>query len=105
PPDDVPAWIAAADFGVYFPGYAVEGHGFLGRPIKLLEYLAIGRPVVTVEDPELAGPVREAEAGMLSPPSIESFADTILRLTADPDAMRAMGERGARYIAATYTWP
>lgn len=102
--DEIPQWIAAADVGVYFPDFHVEGHGFLGHPIKLLEYMAVGRPVVTIDDTALAATVTAAGAGVLARPGARPFAGAIMELFADAPRRVELGRNGAKYIAANHTW-
>lgn len=55
----LPRWIQAFDIGLI--AYAKDGHTASINPLKLLEYLALGIPVVSVPLPELA-----AHPGMVS---------------------------------------
>ncbi|HWN29136.1 MAG TPA: glycosyltransferase family 4 protein [Actinomycetospora sp.] len=104
-PDEVPAHHAAADVSA-LPcrtlggGLDVEGLG-----IVLLEAQAAGVPVVAGRSGGAPETVRPGETGRLvdgrDPADV---ADTLAGLLADPDAARAMGEAGRRWMRADWTW-
>jgi glycosyltransferase involved in cell wall biosynthesis len=98
-----PAWIAAADVGLYCPSYASR-HGFLGDSIKLYEYMACGKPSVVARVSGLGDAVAQAGAGVFANPAPEAFARAIVELLADPQKAREMGERGARAAAEKHSW-
>ena len=69
-------------------------------PNKFFDYLASGRPIVTNVEAELTGWVREADCGLVAKPDDPAgLARALERLRADPQAARAMGDRG-RALAA-----
>jgi glycosyltransferase involved in cell wall biosynthesis len=68
-------------------------------PTKLVEYLAMGRPVVANDHPEQELVIRESGAGYCVPWDEESFADAIVHLLVDTEAARVMGGRGPAYVA------
>ena len=104
-PDEVPAHHAAADVSA-LPcrtlggGLDVEGLG-----IVLLEAQAAGVPVVAGRSGGAPETIRPGETGRLvdgrDPADV---ADTLAGLLADPDAARAMGEAGRRWMRADWTW-
>lgn len=58
----------------------------LAVPIKVMEYLSYGRPLVVTDCTEQARIVGEADAGIVTEDSVDSFADGIRRLaTASPE--------------------
>ncbi|WP_309133846.1 glycosyltransferase family 4 protein [Cellulomonas sp.] len=73
-------------------------------PLKPMQAMALGRPVVASDLPALAEIVDEPGAGLLAAPDdAEALADAIGRLVED----RALGERlgaAGREFAATRTW-
>ena len=74
-------------------------------PLKLYEYMAAGRPVVSSD---LAGfeIVRESGGGILVPPeNPQAIAEALLQLYAlTPEQRREMGLRGRQEILKNYTW-
>lgn len=72
-------------------------------PVKAMEYLAFGLPVVAFDLPETAVLVRGA--GVLVPPGDHKrFADAVEALLADPARGAALGREGRRRIAAEWCW-
>ena len=67
-------------------------------PTKLVEYMALGRPVVGNDHPEQSLVIGESGAGYCVPWSEEAFAQAIVRLLEAPEAARSMGERGRQYV-------
>jgi len=62
-------------------------------------------PVVATRLGSLPDVVKDGETGLLvEPDDIESLADAISRLLADPALAQRMGERGAAHVSATWTW-
>lgn len=75
-----------------------------GSPTKLVEYMALGRPVVANDHPEQATILAESGAGLCVPWGVESFADAICELLDNPDKAQAMGARGPAWVAANRTY-
>jgi glycosyltransferase involved in cell wall biosynthesis len=70
--------------------------------IKLMEYLALGKPVVAYDLLETRRTVRDA--AMLVPPGdVEAFAERIAMLAEDP-ALRSKLARRARDRSRELTW-
>jgi len=78
---------------------------FKALPTKLFEYMAAGIPVAASGHPHTAAVLEDAACGVCcDPDSPESFVEAILRLTADPNAARAMGAAGQSAFLDRYTW-
>ena len=76
------------------------------RPVRSLNAMAAGVPVVYAGAGEGAELVRAAGAGIVTPAGDGSaIAAAIRQLMADPAAARAMGEAGKAYIAHHLAWP
>lgn len=69
-------------------------------PTKLIEYMALQRPVVANRHPEQSVIIAESGAGICVDWSAEQFAEAISTLFADPTAAEAMGRRGREYVRA-----
>jgi glycosyltransferase involved in cell wall biosynthesis len=73
-------------------------------PLKLNDYLAVGRPVVASEVGDVAHVLQQDSVGLLSPAAPEPFAWQTLQLFENPDMRFEMGQR-ARFLAETkYHW-
>jgi glycosyltransferase involved in cell wall biosynthesis len=73
-------------------------------PTKLVEYMAMGKAVVANDHPEQKRVIEESGAGYCVPYEEQLFADAIVKLLRDPEAARAMGERGRRYVLEHRTY-
>ena len=83
---------------VLFPSLMEEGFGFTA-----VEAMACGRPVIWFEQPA----VREATGGIGFPVprgDVEAMRDAMVRLIADPDLRRRVGEEGRRFVEERYSW-
>ncbi len=72
-------------------------------PTKLVEYLALGRPVVVNDHPDQTSVVEESGAGLSVPYDVERFAEAVAGLLLDPARAEAMGARGPAYVRDTRT--
>jgi glycosyltransferase involved in cell wall biosynthesis len=69
-------------------------------PSKLIDYMAVGRPVVLAAAGEAARILTHAGAGIVVPPEDpQALADGIGRLATSPGDARRMGERGRAFAA------
>jgi len=77
----------------------------LVTPLKPVEAMALGKPVVLSDLPALAELLGGSEAGLLvRPGDPEALADAIAELRDDPKRRAAMGEAGRAEVAAKRTW-
>jgi glycosyltransferase involved in cell wall biosynthesis len=74
----------------------------LGGSLKLLEYMASGRPVVATNVDE-SFPLKESEAGIVTGVDPQSFADAVIRLLEDDALASYLARRGVEY-AQRYDW-
>lgn len=99
--EKVPNYINAADAGVYI----LTGIGKInGRsPLKLYEYMACGKPVIT--DKSCEELVKNNNVGIvISEDDYEHSAEVIIRLLKDNALMDTMGENGRKLVVNTLTW-
>jgi glycosyltransferase involved in cell wall biosynthesis len=68
-------------------------------PTKLIEYMALGKPVVANDHPEQADVLRASEAGLVCAWDEREFAAAIVGLLTDPERCERMGAAGRRYVA------
>ncbi len=101
PHEDVPAWLAATDLTVapYLPQ-----PDFYFSPLKVVESLAAGRPVVAPALGQLGQLIVSGETGVLfAPGDAAGCLAAVRRLIDRPDRRAAMG-RAARAAAAGFGW-
>ncbi len=74
-------------------------------PTKVVEYCALGVPVVTTPLPLAAELVREHQVGVVVPYSDPvSVVEQVVALADDPERVAAMGERGHRLAREQHDW-
>jgi glycosyltransferase involved in cell wall biosynthesis len=73
-------------------------------PTKLVEYMAIGKPVIANHHPEQQFLIGESGCGYCVPYEEEAFAEGIAALLRSPELARSLGERGRRYILEHRTY-
>jgi colanic acid biosynthesis glycosyl transferase WcaI len=75
------------------------------RPVRALNAMAAGAPLVYAGTGEGADLIRRAGAGIITPPGDgQAVAAAVRELLADPKRARTMGERGRAYIERYLTW-
>jgi glycosyltransferase involved in cell wall biosynthesis len=77
----------------------------LGSPLKVFEYMAVGKPTITTNVKPISDPIEDGVTGML----VEQGDSTdlcakILRLLDDKGAAEAMGRAGRASVVAKYSW-
>ena len=94
---DVPAILAAANLCAHPSLW--EGFGLV-----LLEAMAAGTPIVASRVSSIPEIVLDGQIGWLVPPRDRTgLAEAILRLLADPERCRAMGEAARRRVLETFS--
>lgn len=74
-------------------------------PLKVLEYLAAGLPVVASRVGQLPLLLGHGRYGLLVPPGDDrALADALARLAGDPQLCRELGGRARRAAVARHTW-
>jgi glycosyltransferase involved in cell wall biosynthesis len=110
-PAQVPAYLAAADILVapFSPQRDrvrkahFEKYGMWWSPVKIFEYMAMGKPIVA----SAAGPVAEyiSRAGITVPPGdVIGLAHAISRLLDDPELATTLGGHARRKFLERHTW-
>jgi glycosyltransferase involved in cell wall biosynthesis len=67
-------------------------------PTKLIEYMALGKPVVANDHPEQSLVLRQSGAGIVCPWDPAAFANAIVRLLARPELCDRMGREGRLFV-------
>ena len=73
-------------------------------PLKLFEYLALGKPIVASDLPALREVLRDQENAILVPPDRPLALAAALREVLDDPALAERLGRGARADAPQYSW-
>lgn len=101
-PSRIPEFLRRMDIGVA-PYPADAGTYF--SPLKVLEYLAAGLPVVASDVGQLPTMISHARTGLLVPPSdAAALRDAIATLLADPARRSRMGRAARTAAESTHSW-
>jgi len=104
PGDEVPKHVMGFDLA--FSGQVPLQMGEMYHsPLKLYEYMAMGKPVVASAFEEARRLVREGETGYLfEPGSLEDLKRALRKALAEREAWPRMGEHARREVVAHHSW-
>ncbi|MCW5612214.1 MAG: glycosyltransferase [Rubrivivax sp.] len=91
-------WVtrAAVCLSPFYPTFVLRSTS----PTKLVEYLALGKPVVVNDHPEQAAVVAASGAGSCTPWDARAYGEAILELLRDPSRRAAAGRAGRDWVVA-----
>lgn len=102
-PTQIPKYLAAADILV-LPNTSEEAISRLyTSPLKLFEYMAAGRPIVSSDLPSIREVLNEENAVLVKPDSPEAIAEGIKKLLESEDLGNRLSQN-AFNEAQLYTW-
>ena len=104
---DVPLYLAAADVLVapYIVEKDFEDIGFYNSPIKLFEYMAMGKAIVTSNIGQISEIIDHGRTGLLiKPGNHQELANNILMLIRDNDLREALGSNARIEFERNFTW-
>ncbi len=103
PHSEVPKFISASDL-VVLPSPDEEFFSTFSSPLKLFEYMAVGRPIVASSLPAVSEIIKDGINGLLFVPGDpQSLAGTIIKVLSSPD-LRGRLSRRAREYAKDFSW-
>ncbi len=102
PMEEAWRWAASAEVCVspFYPTFELRSTS----PTKLVEYMALGKPVVVNDHPEQADVIGKTGAGICVQWGAPHFAKAITKLLGDPALARAMGSVGPAWVAEHRTY-
>lgn len=74
-------------------------------PTKLVEYLAMGRPVVANDHPDQSRVLAESGAGIVASYTVADYGAAIVTLLEQRDAHATMAQQGRAYVLAERAYP
>ena len=102
PHEEVSAYINAMDI-VVAPYPRLEF--FYYSPVKIYEYLACGKPVVTTRIGQIAELIENGETGFLCDPgNTNALIEAVRGLIRNREMRAAVGRKAAQFIARNHTW-
>ena len=105
----VPKYLAAADILVapYNPAGAnhTQKYGYIYSPIKIFEYMAMGKPIITSDLPTIKTVIRDGIDGILIPPGKpHKLAKAILLLLQNEKLKTNLGRNARTKVLQFYSW-
>jgi len=104
-------WVPYADIGTYLSACDVcwlplrNSGGNRGRwPLKLNDYLAVGRPIVATNVGDLTAFFSDHPVGLVVPDEPETLAEGVLTLLDSPQMAQTMGDLGRRLAETDFSW-
>ena len=105
PPDQVPAHLAACDILVSPQVENADGSPFFGSPLKLFEYMAMGRAIVASDLGQIGEVLEDGQTGLLvRPGDPDALAGKIALLVKDEPMRRALGSNARAAAVARHSW-
>jgi glycosyltransferase involved in cell wall biosynthesis len=102
---EMPCYLNACDILVSPHRNMADGQRFFGSPIKLFEYMAMGKPIVASKVGQLEEIfVNERNALLVPADDAEKLADAILRLASDKSLRERLGGQARIDLINNYTW-
>ncbi|MBN1352369.1 glycosyltransferase family 4 protein [candidate division KSB1 bacterium] len=78
---------------------------FYYSPVKIYEYMAAGKPVVTTRIGQIAELIKDQHNGFLcEPDNIRQIIDTLLTLISNPQLRDSVGQHARETIVKEHTW-
>ncbi|MFX1519420.1 MAG: glycosyltransferase family 4 protein [Promethearchaeota archaeon] len=109
PYNEIPSYLNACDILVapYNPSTYAETRkfGFFYSPIKLFEYMACGRPLITSSCGNIPSIIKDKATGCLfEPGNINDLATAILFLLENRELSKKMGNSARKEVETKYSW-
>lgn len=102
PYEDVPKYINASEICL---APFVKWKNDKMSPLKIFEYMACGKPVITSDIKGSGDIIRKSKSGIVvNPENRQEFADSIINLLNDDKQRRVFGENGRNYVINHYSW-
>lgn len=105
PHDEVPRLLRAASVGIYpIPVDDPYGVNRSCSPLKVVEYMAAGLPVVSSRVCDAVDALARSGGGVSVDTDVAAFADAVEAYLRDPERARRDGARGREWVAAHRTF-
>jgi len=103
PRDEAFKYVSIADVCVspIFPSPVLKP----ASPTKLVEYMALGKPVVANDHPDQRFVIEQSGGGLCVPWDENAFANAAIELISAPELANEMGEKGRQWVARNRAYP
>jgi glycosyltransferase involved in cell wall biosynthesis len=103
--DGVPGYLAAMDVVIYPMPTASFAQGFYGSALKIFEYMAMGKVVITSPMGQMKELITDGASGYLVPAEeLDKIVDCITRVRADAVLRDRIEKQARSTVLARYTW-
>jgi glycosyltransferase involved in cell wall biosynthesis len=97
-PDDVPSVMASADV-------CYSGHSAFRSPLKLYEYMAMARPVLSSAVPDAKAALVDGQSGFLfEPGDVDDLVRALRQAVSVRECLDVMGQRARRDAVERHSW-
>ncbi|MHB8460384.1 MAG: glycosyltransferase family 4 protein [Candidatus Limnocylindrales bacterium] len=103
PSAEVPGYLAALDVAVAPYDDPGLDEGFYFSPLKVVEAMAAGRPIVASDFPPIEA-MLDGTGRLVPPGDADALAEALADLLDDPTAAHALGLRARRRAMAHFSW-
>jgi len=104
----IPSCIRSSDICLYYPAFDEVSRQYVFQiglcPMKILEYMAGGKPIVSVEIPHLRDIIEENNCGLITKHDHVFYSNAVIKLIEDPETAKVMGKNGRIAIENKYNW-
>jgi glycosyltransferase involved in cell wall biosynthesis len=105
PHGEIPEYLSACDILVSPHVTMADGSEFFGSPIKIFEYMAMGKPIVASRVGQISEILyANVNALLVEPGDPAQLADAILRLAGDFVLRNKLGAEARQTLLSNYTW-
>jgi glycosyltransferase involved in cell wall biosynthesis len=106
--EELPLYQAAGDvllmpYGAQIAGSSGGNSADICSPMKMFDYLATGRPILSSDLPVIREVLSEENTVFCPPKEIQTWADQLNALFENPTRCQEMGDH-ARQLSQHYTW-
>jgi glycosyltransferase involved in cell wall biosynthesis len=106
--EDVPEYINACDVlcAPYDPSLStLRSERGIGAPLKVLEYMACKKPVVSTSVGPITDVVEDGRTGLLVPPGdVSALTKALQELIGNPLRAESIGSEARKEVVAKYSW-
>lgn len=105
PYSEVPNYLAACDILVSPQIPIVDGVDYHQSPVKIFEYMAMGKPIIASNLGQISGILKHEETALLvEPGNINQLTKEILRLMDDEKLAERLGGKAREEVIKNFTW-
>jgi len=102
---DAQYYLAICDILVSPHNPQIDGREFFGSPMKLFEYMAMGKAIVASRLGQIGEILKDSETAILvESGNIDRLVDGILKLVRDSHLREKLGDKAREEVVENYTW-